>query len=133
MSQIWLPGKGKNEYICNADTVENITDGYHTFAELYEHRHLLFCVIANTFNTAAFKTKRNDKGEEWFGWFILGIETEYGQISYHLPMEYWSFVSDIEEIEYNENYDGHSSEDVLERLRMLLLAKDEQSYTQEEE
>ena len=40
----------------------NTSDGYHTFNELYEHRHLLFITVLNAFNEKAFKTIRNQEG-----------------------------------------------------------------------
>ena len=44
-----------------------ISDGYHTFAELYEHRHALFIALANTYAPTAFKTLKNKEGEKWEG------------------------------------------------------------------
>lgn len=99
----------------------NISDGYHTFNELYEHRHALYLNVVNTHRDMAFKTLRNSAGEAWDGWFILGMNTPYGQISYHLPMVYWD-KADVREIERNDDYDGHTAQDTVERL--LALAGD---------
>lgn len=92
-----------------------VSDGYHTFNQLYDHRNLLFInlVVANP--AIAFKTWLNDKKEKWEGWFILGINTERGQITYHLPERFWD-MAPVTEVEYNFDYDGHISEDVCERL-----------------
>lgn len=98
--------------------VREVSDGYHTFNELYKHCHLLFVHTAIA-QPGAFKTKFNDKKGMCDGWFILGINTSHGQISYHLPMKYWDLAT-VPEVEYNEGYDGHDSEDVLERLMLLL-------------
>jgi len=101
------------------------SDGYHTFNELYEHRHALFALllekqaIANIF-VSPWKTWRDQNGEIWEGWFIAGMDTVHGQISYHLPAEWWERLPDVPEIERNAAYDGHTSKDVLERLRLLL-------------
>lgn len=96
----------------------DVSDGYHTFNELYEHRYLLFIHVAIS-QPGAFKTRLNDKKEAWDGWFILGINTNRGQISYHLPEKYWD-IADVQEVEFNMKYDGHNSGDVLERLMLLL-------------
>lgn len=101
------------------------SDGYHTFNELYEHRHALFAslltVIANTQTLVRpWKTWHDQNGEIWEGWFIAGIDTIHGQISYHLPAEWWERLPDVPEIERNAAYDGHTSADVLNRLRSLL-------------
>ena len=98
--------------------VGEVSDGFHSFNELYEHRYVLFLSFAKG-NPGAFKTRRDDSGEEWSGWFILGINTRHGQISYHLPEKYWDMI-DVDEVERNLDYDGHSASDVLERLLLLL-------------
>ncbi len=97
----------------------NISDGYHTFNELYEHRHALFLNVVKAHKEQAFKTLRNQKGELWEGWFILGINTPHGQITYHLPMFYWT-LADVPEVERNADYDGHTSQDVVARLLALV-------------
>ncbi|KKM72185.1 hypothetical protein LCGC14_1423060 [marine sediment metagenome] len=98
-----------------ATNMNNVSDGYHTFGELYKHRHLLFLNLALANPGIAFKTWLNHKKEAWKGWFILGINTEEGQITYHLPEEYW-IAAEVREIEYNSDYDGHTSKDVRYRL-----------------
>ncbi len=96
----------------------DVSDGYHTFNELYEHRHLLFINVALAHKANAFKTWKNHKGEEWEGWFILGINTKFGQITYHLPEQYWPL--NVKEVESNADYDNHQSGDVLDRLYALI-------------
>ena len=95
-----------------------VSDGYHTFNELYQHRNLLFALLVSR-SAGAFKTRRNDQGEEWPGWFIAGIDTPSGQITYHLPALLWDMVH-APEIERNTGYDGHTSRDVVARLSILL-------------
>lgn len=121
MSQIYLGGNGKNEYIIWADSQGQISDGYHTFEELYDHRHILTCFLLMQYKHIAFKTKKNSHKEEWSGWFIAGLNTEFGQISYHLPIKYWDMLP-VQEIVYNDRYDDHTSFDVLKRLVDLFLS-----------
>lgn len=102
----------------------NISDGYHTFNELYEHRHALFLNLVKCHKDKAFKTWKNKEGERWEGWFILGLNTTYGQISYHLPGDYWATI-DVKEVERNTNYDGHTSNDVVIRLLKMLSEREE--------
>lgn len=96
-----------------------VSDGYHTFEELYKHRNLLWIHVLMANNERAFKTKANKEGEVWEGWFIAGMETELGQISYRLPMEYWDLLN-VKEIESNSKFDGHTSWDTIHRLHTLL-------------
>lgn len=108
-------------------TPGEVSDGYHTFDELYQHRCLLFAALCNSYdevqirNATVFKTRKNDRGEEWPGWFIAGINTEFGQITYHMPDNFWDLV-DSPEIERNVGYDGHTSQDVASRLNLLVRA-----------
>jgi len=112
----------------NEQITGETSDGYHTFNELYEHRHTLFALLLYLVNdiqitlVRPWKTRRNQDGEIWEGWFIAGMDTMHGQISYHLPAEWWERLPDVPEIERNATYDGHSSDDVLKRLRLLLGA-----------
>ena len=109
-------------YEVNQTDISKVSDGYHTFGELYDHRNLLFLNLAVANPAIAFKTKLNDKKEEWPGWFILGINTEFGQITYHLPEQLW-IAAGVKEVEYNFDYDGHTSDDVCCRLSMFAAAQ----------
>ena len=101
--------------------VSKVSDGYHTFEELYLHRCLLFANFVLCHREISFKTKLNDRGEQWDGWFICGMDTKYGQITYHLPDNYWDLLPKVAEQERNYGYDGHTSEDVANRLSALLI------------
>lgn len=104
-----------------------VSDGYHTFDELYEHRITLFitlCRVICAITTGEFirvwKSKLHSDGKGYEGWFILGIFDEKGkQISYHLPISKWEETSFVEELERAPEWDGHTSADVLERLKTL--------------
>lgn len=115
MSELITPN-GKIPIDCEPGQV---SDGYHTFDELYEHRCLLFAALS--FNVPnVFKTRKNDKGEEIPGWFIAGFESPFGQVTYHMPDKYWDVILADYTLDRNDRYDGHTSRDVAERLRKLL-------------
>lgn len=95
-----------------------VSDGYHTFAELYDHRVALWINLLILHKDKAFKTYLDDEGTKMDGWFISGLNTRFGQITYHLPDNLWSKLN-IKEVDCNADYDGHSSEDVLKRLQQL--------------
>ena len=117
MSELITPN-GKIAIDCEPGQV---SDGYHTFDELYEHRCLLFAALS-CWVPGFFKTRKNDKGEEWPGWFIAGLNTPWGQVTYHLPDSMWNLIETDYELERNDQYDGHTSRDVAERLRRMLEA-----------
>lgn len=97
--------------------VGSLSDGYHTFNELYEHRNRLFIALLHIFKEGQFreawKTKLSADGFEQEGWFIAGLGPGY--ISYHLPMELWDEL-DVKEIP-RSLWDGHTSADVVKRLK----------------
>lgn len=109
-----------------------ISDWYHSFNELYEHRYALFIALCNELCTATnalwFKKVNNKKPwkslmhsdgtiMDWY--FIAGIEKEPGSmITYHLPMSQWGYLYS-EELDKAPEWDGHTSEDVLLRLKNL--------------
>jgi len=99
----------------NVDKGE-MTDGYHTFNELYHHRAILFAVICNQNSEKAWKSKMHADGTMFDGMFIVGIETKEGQATYHYAIEpYWDLYK-VKEIDMAPEWDGHSSDDVLERI-----------------
>jgi len=106
-----------------------ICDGFHTFDELYEHRIRLFISLCEFFiqgkpihdNRNVWKSWLHSDGSRYYGWFVMGIGKEFGnQITYHLPSKYWEECDKFTEtLEKAPEYDGHTSEDVLERLKNL--------------
>jgi|SRR5215510_12568294 len=108
--------------------VGEVSDGYHTFDELYRHRYALFCALAkesasNYDHLYCWKSAKHwidGKLEDvWPGWFVAGIEINGEMISYHLPLEYWGLFNGIER-EEPPPHDGHTSQDVLDRLMSWL-------------
>lgn len=108
----------------------NISDGYHTFGELYEHRIGLFialCKMAADWNTDlarnksyVWRSKKHSDGTEYIGWFLLGIgKDKSNQITYHLPISKWDETDFAETLKQAPEFDGHTSADVLERLKQL--------------
>lgn len=96
--------------------VSKLNDGYHSFAELYDHRNLLFISFCNSNKKMCWKYKHNYDGSRYEGWFGLGYNHVDGsQITYHLPEKYYDLV-ECDEYVVNPFYDGHTSSDVLKRL-----------------
>jgi Ser/Thr protein kinase RdoA (MazF antagonist) len=97
-----------------------VSDGYHTFEELYEHRIELWIAFCKTNQFRAWKSRRHSDGSKWKGWFILGFDTEAGrQKTYHLPNKYWKRLPNTIAINTAPEWDGHTPNDVLERLKDL--------------
>ena len=98
------------------DNIGEFSDGYHTFNELYHHRAVLFSVICNMMPEKAWKSKLHDTGDMYDGMFIVGIETEQGQATYHYDIEpYWDMFK-VKELEKATKWDGHTPSDAIERI-----------------
>ena len=110
-----------NEQILAVRDTSGISDGSHTFGELYHHRAILSATIFNANRDVAWKSKRHDDGEMIKGFFIVGIETPEGQFTYHYPLEYWGYFK-VKKMNYAPVWDGHSSDDV-DRLLSLVDSK----------
>lgn len=105
-----------------------ISDGYHRFGELYEHRIQLWITVCKLFSQnpagviweQVWRTQKHSDGSSWEGWFVLGAGALEGeQITYHLPMSKWEECSFADTLDKAPEFDGHTSADVLERLKNL--------------
>lgn len=104
----------------NLDTNE-ISDGYHTFGELYHHRALLFSVICKCYPQIAWKSLKHHDGTMFDDMFIVGLDTPNGQATYHYDIEpYWDeYFGNVRELEFAPEWDGHTSDEAIERIGML--------------
>ena len=121
------------------ERINEISDGYHTFDELYEFRKMYNAVLFNEwaenletssdFGQALFnvpkynvhKSWKHHDGELCFGggWFIVSAMLPTGLISNHYKAEDWDLfkVPEVEKALYE--FDGHTPQDVLIRLKNL--------------
>lgn len=96
-----------------------VSDGYHTFDELYHHRAILFAVICNNNPELAWKSKLHDTGDMYDGMFIVGIDTPKGQATYHYDIKpYWN-IFNVKELDHAPKWDGHTPNDAIMRIASL--------------
>lgn len=113
-------------------TTNDISDGYHTFGELYEHRiglWIALCIQMRRIEKQlpqvlgepfVWRSKLHSDGSSFEGWFVLGLGIDKGQqMTYHLPMSKWDETDFAWELDKAPEFDGHTSADVLERLKSL--------------
>lgn len=98
--------------------VGKISDGYHTFDELYYHRMILFLALQKAYIDKAWKSKLHHNGTMYDNYFIVGVETPEGQYSYHYHMMYWELFKEIKEEEKAPEWDGHKPEDITRLLSL---------------
>ena len=106
---------------------QNFSDGYHTMGELYQHRHVLFAMVAKLANWGTgdrklkgWKSWKHSDGTMLDGWFIAGLELPQGQISYHLPAEWWPLIQ-LPHHDFAPQWDGYDANDCLDRMREWIL------------
>lgn len=99
-----------------AANVEKLSDGYHTFADLYEQRLILSAALAKN-NPYAWKSKWHEDGSVPFGggWFIMGFDTDEGCYTYHYELKDWDLFQ-CKELDKGKPWDGHTSKDVRRLL-----------------
>lgn len=103
----------------------DVSDGYHTFNELYEFRKVYNAVLFNEWAAQGkydcHKSTRHFEGDECFGggWFIVVAILPDGQISNHYEMKDWELFKLPTQEKALYEFDGHTSEDVLQRLKKI--------------
>ncbi len=133
--------------------IGDLSDGYHTFNELYEFRKIYNATLFNEWALDYYgvlkghgvtdvmtihpeiqnflnnikpkynvhKSWKHHDGELCFGggWFIVSAMLPTGLISNHYKAEDWDLfkIPEVEKALYE--FDGHTSEDVLNRLKKL--------------
>ena len=106
-------------HIRNGGSVGDVSDGYHTFNELYHHRAMLFAALCHLNPEIAWKSKQHDDPENnpmYDGMFICGIQTPTGQATYHYDIQpYWELFH-CQELETAPAYDGHSPAEAIQCL-----------------
>lgn len=114
-----------------------ISDGYHTFDELYEFRMLYNAALFNEWALSdawyeqggmaehffnVHKSKKHHDGEDCFGggWFIVMAMLPDGkQISNHYELKDWDLFK-IPAQPKADKWDGHTAADVADRLREFI-------------
>ena len=105
--------------------IGEVSDGYHTFNELYEFRKVYNAALFNEWakhsKYTVHKSKRHNDGELCFGggWFIVIALLPGGQISNHYEIKDWDLFKIPEQEKALFVFDCHTSKDVLNRLLEL--------------
>lgn len=108
------------------DVRGKLSDGYHTYDDLYAHRAALWKVlikhllISGINGIKVYKCLNHYDGTKYPGWFLSLVVLPSGeQLSYHLPMEEFKSTCGVSCKNSPVKFDGHSSKDVLKRLSLL--------------
>lgn len=103
-----------------------LTDGFHTMEELYEHRRALTAVLAGAYaashlapKSGAWRSKAHHPDDSPMfegGYFIVGIELDSGTITYHYKLTHWDDFAAVPELEHAPKWDGATPGDTVTRL-----------------
>jgi len=102
----------------------DVSDGYHTFGAVYDHRCLLFVALMKTHPALAWRSRLHEDGTCQPGWWVGGMHLPTGDISYHLPDAFWPLLDEVSiaTLDRAHKRDGHTSAQVLDRLRRWIIA-----------
>jgi hypothetical protein len=95
---------------------ENLSDGSHSFNELYYQREVLFSYVLKNNPSISWRSKKQRDGNMPNGFFLCGIDTPDGQFTYHYKLDTWNLFDGVKEIDMAPEYDGHTSKDVVRIL-----------------
>lgn len=104
-----------------SEETDKISDGFHTFGELYDHRRALSAVLARVLHGAegaAWRSKAHHPEDSpiFNGYFIVGMDLPTGTITYHYKLEHWGDFAGIPELEHAPKWDGAEASDTVTRL-----------------
>lgn len=105
------------EALSHAD--DSTSDGYHTFAELYQYRMLYNAWAVRAWMQAGFRVIKSHKhydGSPAFDGFIVQAELPTGQVSNHYSNKYWGLF-DVYEVERADEWDRHTPQIAAQRLK----------------
>lgn len=80
---------------------------------------MVLCGVLSTIDdgSSVWRSKRHSDETMFDDMFVMGINKSKGkQITYHLPMVKWDLTHFAETLDNAPNFDGHTSDDVLDRL-----------------
>ena len=99
--------------------IGDLSDGYHTFNQLYYQRMMLFATIVRQNKDKSWKSHKHEDGEPCFGggWFIVGVDTPDGNYTYQYEDKYWDYF-DCMELDVASHWDGHTEKDVTRLLSL---------------
>lgn len=114
------------------DKMSQVSDGYHTFGELYRYRMLLQAMLFNQWGDIydsktdsrlhdVHKSWKHSDGKPCFDgkYFVVVATLPTGQITNHYKAEHWDLFK-IPARDIAAEYDGHTPEQAAERMAEFL-------------
>lgn len=99
----------------HGDDTNLISDGSHTFGDLYHVRAYLFSLLVNGRPELSFKSMKHEDGSMFDGYFIVGIYTPKGWFTFHYELSEWDLFR-CGVVDNAPAWDGHTEENI-DRLK----------------
>ena len=97
--------------------------------ELYDFRLIYNALLFNEWSKhdtiEVYKSKKHSDGELCFDgeWFVVVAILPTGQITNHYHIKYWDYFQIKEYPQVKDEFDGHTSIDVLNRLKSMVMCE----------
>lgn len=118
--------EGENEFVHIEEIVDKMNEMDGLIQELYDFRMIYNALLFNEWfkngKFTVYKSKKHHDGELCFDgeWFVVVAILPTGQITNHYHVDYWDLFK-IPSYEYViHEFDGHTPEDVLDRMCDLI-------------
>lgn len=99
------------------DDIGEISDGYHTFNELYHQRLILSSALCLAHKDKCWKSLLHHDETMFDDYFIVGFDTPQGPYTYHYHVDDW-FKFPCKILDRAPEWDGHTSKDVVRLLSL---------------
>jgi hypothetical protein len=104
--------------------MKEVSDGYHTFRDLYDHRRALTAALMRLATTIwggglpVWRSKEHhpEDGPMFEGSFIVGIKLPTGMVTYHYNLEDWDDFSEVPVLPHAEKWDGAGPDETVARF-----------------
>lgn len=99
--------------------MDDVSDGRHTFGELYDHRRALSAALMRAYPNLSWRSTLHHPADKPMfdgGYFIVGMNLPTGQISYHYKLSHWDDFDGVPELPWAPKYDGHTGPETVRRL-----------------
>jgi hypothetical protein len=97
-----------------------VSDGYHTFGELYDHRRALTAALVRSLAGYAWRSLQHHPDDAPMfegGYFIVGIDLPYSStITYHYKIKHWDDFDRAQTLQVAPKWDGATPADTVTRL-----------------
>ncbi|MGL5753063.1 MAG: hypothetical protein ACRCXT_21150 [Paraclostridium sp.] len=97
--------------------IGDLSDGYHSYNQLYDNRLVLFACIVNLKPELGWKSlKHHDESDKMYeDYFIVGFTTPQGDVRFHYHIKYWNLFK-CKELPNAPEWNGADNKDHLNYL-----------------